>query len=444
MIETAALLLWLANTWPYHLAAAFVAFYPMFTSVMWTFTSLVFYRRNERHPLPIAASDDDLPFVSVLVAAYCEEAVIERTVESLIAMNYPRDAYEIVIVDDGSTDRTCEILAPYVRQGQIRLVRKLQNEGKAMALNDAFPLLHGEIVVVVDADIQTRPEVLRYMVPHFQSGRVAAVTGNPEVTNTDSLLAKIQATEFASIVSVLRRAQRVWRRILTVSGAITAFRKSAVVDVGLFDPEMATEDIALAWKLQRKFYDVRYEPRAVVATQVPEGLGPLWRQRKRWALGLGLVLRKHATMFADWRTRRLWPVYVEACLSILWAYTVTVMVLFWGLSYAVGLELLGASPLPNLWGMVIATAALLQLGTGIWLDRHYNPGVTRFFFWAVMYPMFYWIVMTFITVLATPRALFGKHQHVTRWQTPRVPLLSAREQALQEGVPFGELKTPAA
>jgi biofilm PGA synthesis N-glycosyltransferase PgaC len=79
----------------------------------------------------------------------------------------------------------------------------------------------------------------------------------------------VQATEFASIVSVLRRAQRVWGRTLTVSGAICAFRKSAMVDVGLFDPEMATEDIALTWKLQRRFYDVRYEPRAVVAMQCP-------------------------------------------------------------------------------------------------------------------------------------------------------------------------------
>ena len=146
------------------------------------------------------------------------------------------------------------------------------NEGKAMALNDAIPMTRGEIVCIVDADIQPRPDTLRHLVGHFRHGRVAAVAGNPQVTNTGSLLAKVQATEFASIVSVLRRAQRVWGRILTVSGAICAFRKSAMVDVGLFDPEMATEDIALTWKLQRRFYDVRYEPRAVVAMQVPETL----------------------------------------------------------------------------------------------------------------------------------------------------------------------------
>ena len=367
-----------ADSIPYQAALLFVALYPIVTGVMWTFTSLVFYRRNEIVPLPRRDDDDggELPFVSVLVAAYAEEAVIEGTLESLLALDYP--AKEIVVVDDGSPDRTAEILEPYARAGKIRLVRKLVNEGKAMALNDAIPLLRGELVLVVDADIQPRPDTLRYIVPHFDSGRVAAVAGNPQVANGGSLLAKVQATEFASIVSVLRRAQRVWGRILTVSGAICAFRKSAIVEVALFDPEMATEDIALTWKLQRRFYDVRYEPRAVAAMQVPETMKGLWHQRKRWATGLAQVLIRNVVMLGDWRTRRLWPVFTEAILSIAWAYTVTIMVGFWIVSYALGLEPLGANPVPNFWGMVIATVALVQLGVGTWLDRRYNRGAGHF------------------------------------------------------------------
>ena len=242
------------------------------------------------------------------------------------------------------------------------------------------------------------------------------------MTNTASLLAKLQATEFASIVSVLRRAQRVWGRILTVSGAICAFRKSAIVDVGLFDPEMATEDIALTWKLQRRFYDVRYEPRAVVAMQVPETFRGLYDQRKRWATGLAQVLRRNATMFGDWRSRRLWPVFIEAILSVAWAYTAVGMIAYWCLSYAIGLEPLGANPLPNFWGMVIATVALVQLAVGLWLDRHYNPGVGRFYLWAAMYPLFYWMLMLVITVTATPAALLGRRRRTTHWKTERVAI----------------------
>jgi len=412
-----SILRWIAETPPYAIALGFVAAYPMVTGVMWTLTSLIFYGRNER--VPFTVNDDELPFVSVIVAAYCEEAVIDGTLESLLALDYPD--YEVVVIDDGSPDRTAAIVrARMAHDRRLRLIEKRVNEGKAMALNDAIPVTRGEIVVVVDADIRPRPDVLRHMVPHFRHGRVAAVAGNPQVTNTRSLLAKVQATEFASIVSVLRRAQRVWGRILTVSGAICAFRKSAMVDVGLFDPDKVTEDIALTWKLQRRFYDVRYEPRAVVAMQVPETFRALWRQRKRWAKGLAQVLRSNADLFGDWRTRRLWPVFIEAICSVLWAYLAVGMIGFWVVSYAAGLKPLGANPVPNFWGMVIATVALAQLGVGIWLDRHYNRGVGRFYLWAAMYPLFYWLLMLLVTVTATPAALLRPAGRTSHWRTARV------------------------
>jgi biofilm PGA synthesis N-glycosyltransferase PgaC len=413
----APILRWLADTPPYAIALGFVAGYPMLTGVMWTLTSLIFYGRNERAPLPV--DDEYLPFVSIVVAAYCEEAVIGDTLDALLELDYPD--YEIIVVDDGSPDRTGEVVRRrLVEGGRLRLVRKHVNEGKAMALNDAIPVTRAEIVVVIDADIRPRADVLRYMVGHFRHGRVAAVAGNPQVTNTRTLLAKVQATEFASIVSVLRRAQRVWGRILTVSGAICAFRKSALVDVGLFDPDKVTEDIALSWKLQRRFYDIRYEPRAVVAMQVPETFAGLWRQRKRWAKGLAQVLRTHANLLGDWRARRMWPVFIEAALSVLWAYLAVGMIGFWALSYAAGLKPLGANPVPNFWGMVIATVALVQLGVGLWLDRHYNPRVGRFFLWAAMYPVFYWLLMLVVTVAATPAALFGGGERTSHWRTARV------------------------
>lgn len=411
------LLAWAAGTPMYGIALAFVAGYPMLTGVTWTLTSLLFFRRNERHQPP-APDADPTSFVSVVVAAYDEEAVIESTIESLLAMDYP--AYEIIVVDDGSNDRTAELLRPYAAAGRIRLIEKRVNEGKAMALNDAIPVTRGEIVTIVDADIRPAPDTLRHLVSHFAHGRVAAVAGNPQVINTESLLAKVQATEFASIVSVLRRAQRVWGRILTVSGAVCAFRRSAMVDVGLFDPDMATEDIALTWKLQRRFYDVRYEPRAVVAMQVPETLRGLWRQRKRWAIGLAQVLKVNVPMFLDWRTRRLWPVFTEAMLSILWAFTAVSMFAFWSLSYLAGLEPMGANPLPSFWGMVIATVALVQLSVGLWLDGRYNPSVRRFFLWAAMYPLFYWALMLLVTVTATPAALLGRRARTSHWKTDRV------------------------
>src|SRR6185295_20138917 len=138
------------------------------------------------------------------------------------------------------------------------------------------------------------PAILRWMVPHFRAARVAGVTGNPRVANRETFLSQLQVVEFTSIVSILRRAQRVWGRILTMSGVVGAFRKSAILDVGMYSPEMATEDIDMTWKLQRAHYDVRYEPRALVWMHVPHRFGGLWKQRRRWAKGLAQVLRRHA------------------------------------------------------------------------------------------------------------------------------------------------------
>jgi biofilm PGA synthesis N-glycosyltransferase PgaC len=132
------------------------------------------------------------------------------------------------------------------------------------------------------------------------------------------------------------------------------------------------------------------------------------------------VLRSNVDLFTDWRTRRLWPVFIEAICSVLWAYLAVGMIGFWALSYAAGLKPLGANPVPNFWGMVIATVALAQLGVGIWLDRHYNRGVGRFYLWAAMYPLFYWMVMLVVTVTATPAALLRPAGRTSHWRTARV------------------------
>lgn len=106
---------------------------------------------------------------------------------------------------------------------------------------------------------------------------------------------------------------------MTVSGVIVAFRKKALVSVGLWDRDMITEDVAVSWKLERKFWDIRYEPKALCWMLVPETIKGLWRQRKRWAQGGQEVLIRHRGIFLDWRQRRLWPIYIEQVLSIVWS-----------------------------------------------------------------------------------------------------------------------------
>lgn len=400
----------------------YFAWYPLTTSAMWIFTSLIFYRRREggdpgRHEAFYDGAAT--PCVSIVIPAYNEELNIERTLAGVLAIDYPD--LEIVVVDDCSTDGTLARIEPFLIDHRVRLVRKQVNEGKAMALNDAIPLTRGELLLIQDADAVPVPEILHYLVPHFRFPRCAAVTGNPRVVNRDSFLAKLQAIEFSSIISIMRRAQRIWGRIMTMSGVVGIFRRQALFDVGLFNPEMATEDIDLTWRLQLRHWDVRYESRAVIWMRVPQSLRGLVQQRRRWALGLSQVQARHGGRLLRWRHRRLWPVLLESGLSVAWAYTYVFLTVVWLASFLVGYPPVGVSPIPNFWGMLVATMCLLQLGTGVLLDNPYDRSLKNYFFVAVFYPLLYWILMAVITVVTAPRGLAVNRQRrrVTLWKPVR-------------------------
>ena len=115
----------------------------------------------------------------------------------------------------------------------------------------------------------------------------------------------------------------------------------------------------------------------------------------------------------------MWPVVFESILSIVWAYTFVLLSSIWLLSYAIGLPPVGASPFPNWWGMVIATLSLMQLGVGVLLDRQYDGAVTRFYPYAIFYPLVYWMLMALITVVTTPKALRKPQRVPATWQTER-------------------------
>jgi biofilm PGA synthesis N-glycosyltransferase PgaC len=418
MIDIIGILGAIESNLVYLILLSFFAWYPLVSSGVLVLVSLLFHFRRERPDNKPELDPKYTPRASVLIAAYNESEHIEATIHGMLAIDYPD--FEVVIIDDGSTDDTAAKVMPFVREGRVRFVRKLVNEGKAMALNDGLRCTSGEILLIMDADAIPDPQILRYVVPHFKYPRVGAVTGNPRVFNRDKLLGKLQAIEFTAIISLQRRAQRVWGRILTMSGVVGAFHRTALVDVGFYSPDMATEDIDLSWKLQLRAWDIRYEPRAIVWMRVPATLDGLWRQRRRWARGLAQVLRRHGSAAANWQCRRLWPLIVESWLSIAWAYCFVLLTGLWIFSYAVGYPPLGASPIPNWWGMLIGTMCLIQLLTGVLLDRRYDKKIPLYYFTAVFYPLIYWIVMAIITSISTPRAILRTpKQAPVRWKPIR-------------------------
>ena len=398
----------------YAAALQFYGLYPIAMSWVWISLSLFFRRRQENVRQHMQGP---FPLVSIIVPCYAEEDTIKATMEALMALDYPN--FEVIVVNDNSPDNTAAEVREFLSDGRVKLVNKNLNEGKAMGLNDALPICRGEILLIIDSDILVSRELLRNMVPHFEGTRVAAVTGNPRVRNRLSLLQNLQAIEFSSIVSMQRRAQRVLGRILTVSGAVFAVRRTALLDIGGFSPHMATEDMDLTWRLQMQFWDVRYEPRAVVWMQVPPNMRELWKQRRRWAKGLAQALARHREIPFRWKLRRMWPIFYESCASILWSYVFVLMTLFWVTCHIAGYAPRGASPIPNFWGMAIATTCIAQLVIGAWVDRRYDPDIMSSTLDAVFYPIVYWMMMAIITFIYTLPALLLKPPKVQRWRIQR-------------------------
>lgn len=123
------------------------------------------------------------------------------------------------------------------------------------------------------------------MAPLIQYPHVGAVTGNPRIRTRSTLIGRIQVGEFSSIIGLIKRTQRIYGRVFTVSGVIAAFRRQALADVGYWSPDMITEDIDISWKLQLRHWDIFFEPRALCWILMPETLRGLWKQRLRWAQG---------------------------------------------------------------------------------------------------------------------------------------------------------------
>ena len=407
----------------------FIFLHPLYMSFIWMVGGLLFYFRWERRKYPKQESTS-LPFVSVIVPAHNEEVNINDTISHLDNLNYPH--YEVIVVNDGSADKTPQILDDLVKKYDkwLKVIHLSPNSGKAKAVNVGILLSKGQFILVVDADSFLDKDALNCMIPHFLAyPRVGAVTGNPRVINRTTLLGKIQVGEYSSIIGLIKRSQRLLGKILTVSGVIAAFRKSALCDCGLFDPDTVTEDIDITWKLQKNFWDIRYEPRALCWIYVPETIKGFWRQRVRWAQGGIEVLKKHFSVWSNKKQRRLWPVYVEYLVGVLWAYTFAFLIVSWFVIYFARYffgDGVFAAPAPFIpviprWtGSVLALVCLIQIMISLFIDFHYeNRSLLRYYFWAIWYPFFYWMISAASVIVGVYNVFIRRSGGVSvTWESP--------------------------
>lgn len=265
-----------------------------------------------------------LPMVTVVVPAFNEGVVIKQALRSLLNLDYPN--FEVVVIDDGSTDDTYEKALEIAEESTIVPVRVItkRNAGKAEALNTGMSVAAGELILNMDGDAKLSRNTLKECVRHFlEDPNLGAVAGNVKVINRENLWSRIQALEYIEGLAMARKAQSFARIVNIIPGPLGMFRKSVLQEVGGYDHRTFAEDCDLTLKLLINGWHIIYEPRAVAWVETPTSLLNLLKQRYRWTRGILQATAKHR--WAIWSPRKaginffiLWNMLFE---GVLWPFS---------------------------------------------------------------------------------------------------------------------------
>lgn len=386
--------------------------YPIVGSFFW-FSGALSYRFLKKnkydedwHPIPKNLQ----PMITIMIPAHNEEVVIEETITYLFEnINY--DNFEVLVTNDGSTDKTAEIIKRLMKKyPHLRTINIIQNKGKAHAFNIGMHFAKGEYILSNDADTIPEPDALmKYMnfFIHAQDMNTSAVTANMDVQNRTSLLGKSQTVEFSSIVGVIKRSQTsINDSMYGYSGANTLYKKDFLIDVGGFRQDRATEDISIAWDHQTIGAIPRFAPDIVFHMNVPETIGDLYKQRKRWAQGGTEVWLTNVKKFIFHPIKRRYQMsmFIDSTLSIIWSFffvITTVMFIIAMLLFLIHGEferIMHGFEISFIFVSFEIIAGVFQLLTALLLDHH--GAKMKYAFFAPMYMLFYWMINP-ITVVAT-------------------------------------------
>lgn len=242
---------------------------------------------------------EERPLVSVIVPGYNEEAVIENCVHSIARSDY--DLLEVILVDDGSTDRTPALMAELAAQyPQVRFIAQ-PNQGKGAALNTGTDASTGDVLMYVDADGIYETHTVQRMLEGFNHPNVGAVCGDDRPVNLNRVQTRLLTVISHVGTGLVRRALTVLRCLPIVSGNAGAFRREVLQATGPLRTDTVGEDLELTWRVHQAGYRVNFAPRALVHAESPSTLRGLWNQRVRWARGLLQTLAIHRRLVGNLR-----------------------------------------------------------------------------------------------------------------------------------------------
>ena len=256
---------------------------------------LLFSLMLDRRPAELVP--EFYPPITILIAAYNEEATIVETLTSIVAQKYSGDL-EIIVINDGSKDGTIEAAASLALPG-LRIISLPNNTGKATALNTGLQNASHDIIITVDADTYLYQDALTNIVARYlcDPPRTVAIAGAICARNSrTNLLTRLQEWDYFHGIAMVKRIQSLYQGTLVAQGAFSLYSRKILNEVGGW-PTCVGEDIVLSWAMLKNGYRIGYAENAIVFTVVPEHYGQLFQQRRRWARGMIEAMKAHPEIF---------------------------------------------------------------------------------------------------------------------------------------------------
>ena len=407
-----------------------VVAYPIVGGMAFIVSSFIYRVFLEKRDLPRYLQHGE-PFVTIFIPAHNEEASIASTVHYLEReLNYPSDKFEIIAINDGSTDKTGEILTELQAQyPDLRVVTVVKNRGKAHGYNVAIAFAKGDFILSNDADTKPNPDAVWQYMSYFERDggqNVGAVTGNMLAANRTTISALSQQNELNSIIGIIKRGQMSYGALFAFSGANTMYRKQAVLDVGGWHAEQPTEDIAIAWDMQTAGWRALFAAHIRFFLDVPEQTRALVKQRRRWSSGgLYVLLTKGPKLVRHpLRNYAMMPVILDYALSVVWSFLYWISLSLFLLSQIYFAAVQDWERFFHNWymaGMFVTiqmVVGLVQLTTA----SYYNDGgkTLKYIVFAPWYMLIYWMVNTWTLVyeaVPTTRKIWALRGGGT-WKSP--------------------------
>ena len=345
------------------------------------------------------------PFVSIIVPVFNEGKIIKRSIQSLLNLDYKN--YEIIIVNDGSSDDTKQIAESLVgyQQGKQNKVKisliNQPNMGKARALNAGIYYSKADFVLCMDGDSQLAPESLKSAVRHFKDPKIGAVAGNVKVQNRKRFFTDLQALEYIEGLNMARSAQSYIRLVNIIPGPVGLFRRKAIEQAGFYSSDTYAEDADLTLKLLAKDWKIYYEPKAISYTEAPVKLQQLLKQRYRWTRGILQSIRKHKKLLFNptvnlGHTFILWLMSYESLIWPTMNIAANAFFIFAALFF-------GYSQLIFFWW---AGLAILDMVTALYCIA-VEKEEFRLFWYAIIYRMFFILIIDICKTMSTIEEFLG-------------------------------------